>query len=130
VLQALVAERFVPLAEQQAAPLAPLATILETTAREAERALIEDAGLLRALGWPGRPRAEAGAVWAHLAESVVRPAASPGAAWLAAFELILREGPLARRLLRTLGPEPSESRIREVYGVLADGLAAGEQFGG
>jgi hypothetical protein len=43
---------------------------------------------------------------------------------------ILEQGPLARRILRTLGKAPRREEIEMVYRALAESLGAGESFFG
>ena len=48
--------------------------------------------------------------------------------WLPTLDVLLREGPLARRILRALGSEFSRNRVANVYRRLCDCLAQGELF--
>jgi hypothetical protein len=41
---------------------------------------------------------------------------------------VLTRGPLARRLLRAVGPRPSRGALHELYTALADALQAGTPF--
>ena len=110
-------------AHQQAIPTALLAHYLEATARDADAAVIDDPEYLRALGFPaGRPRARD--LWQHAIadyDAASRP-------WLPVLDVLLREGPLARRILRALGGDFSRPRAEEVYRRLCDCLAQGELF--
>jgi hypothetical protein len=45
-----------------------------------------------------------------------------------ALDVIIEDGTLARRLLRSAGASPSRERLREVYGRLADCLQLGAMF--
>jgi len=106
-----------------------LATVLSATTRDAERAVVADADLLRALGArDGGPR-PAGELWAELVARTF-PAAPGAASARAHLEVVLREGPLARRILSHLGPEPAPPReaLARVYRALCDALAAGRTF--
>ncbi|MFW5947715.1 MAG: hypothetical protein ACOCUW_04415, partial [Gemmatimonadota bacterium] len=64
----------------------------------------------------GRPAVTAGELWAHLYREV---GGTLPAAHAAAVELILDQGTLARRVVRTLGPSPEREAFRRVYGHLA-----------
>jgi hypothetical protein len=62
----------------------------------------------------------AGALWQTLANRLT-DRLSPE--YRGAQTRILRDGPLARRLLRRLGPRPSVRQIQTTWGELADCLA-------
>ncbi|MEJ2185737.1 MAG: glutamate-cysteine ligase family protein [Gemmatimonadota bacterium] len=103
-----------------------LAAILDATIGMGERAVIEDDAYLAMLGLAAP--ASAGDVWRHLVDTHLRP--DPDAAeWLPALDVILEQGPLARRILRVMDAEPGQSvdpaRLREVYRNLCDCLLAG-----
>jgi len=124
VVRALYDQRWTVLAEQQAMATAPLAAILGGCIRDGERAPIADADYLRLLGFPHR-RGTAGELWRHLCA-----AAPPGPAFAETLSLQLEQGPLARRILRAVGPEPDRARLEAVYRSLCDCLAAGRLFTG
>lgn len=125
-LQALVNERWASLAEQKAWEMEPLGAILSSTVRAADDARIDDDRYLRTLGVPGA-RARAGEVWRHLVAELLPPgSADPHVE--EALGVILDHGPLARRLLRALGEDPTRARVKAVYGELCDCLAEGRPF--
>ena len=111
-------------AEQQAIATDALANILLACIRDAERALIHDAGYLRLLGFPGR-HCRAGELWHHLIETTSLERSDP---WREPLRAIREHGPLARRILRALGPEYGTQRLHEVYRELCDCLEAGRMF--
>jgi hypothetical protein len=126
VLRALVEERLSSFGEQARWSELELAPIFLAGIREADEALIENAGYLRALGFPV-PSATAGEVWAHLIESTVsREPEFPE--WKDVFDLFLTQGCLARRIRRAAGESPSRAQLREVYRDLAACLAEGRLF--
>ena len=105
-----------------------LARILDRVIRDGERARIQDPDYLTALGLPAlAPEAEAGEVWAALAEEAGREIAEDPE-WAPFLGTILEEGPLGRRLLVAAGPDPSRERLREVYGELARCLEQNRPF--
>ena len=65
-----------------------------------------------------------GELWRVLAERLV-----PGTdeAW-APLQVILDEGPLARRIIQALGPEPDRDRLAAVYRELCDCLQEGRMY--
>jgi hypothetical protein len=48
--------------------------------------------------------------------------------WRGIAEYVLTRGPLARRLLRAIGPRPSRGALPELYSALADALHEGKPF--
>lgn len=113
---------FASLGEQKAQPVEALAATLWKVARDGERAVVSDPGLLGVFGL-SQP-VEAGELWHLLLGDRRGMEAGHGAA----VDELLAAGPLARRLLAAAGPEPSRDRLREVYGELAGCLKEGRLF--
>lgn len=113
-----------PLALQQAVATEDLAKHLAACIRDADEAVIDDAGYLRLLGYPDRA-CQAGELWRHLVETTLPDPDAPGHGPL---RVISEQGPLARRLLRSLGPASGAAGLRELYRVLCDCLEAGRMF--
>jgi glutamate---cysteine ligase / carboxylate-amine ligase len=136
-----------------------LATLLWRTVRVGEEATGIPPLLLEALELPpgtgaGRTPVTAGEVWEALAERVGTGPGEPLEEWREPLHVVLREGPLARRILRALGeedsvrqgprdPEPpppgrapsfppgrilDRDRLREVWRSLGDCLRRNEEF--
>ena len=118
VIRALYDGQWSPLAAQQALGTDALANILSACIRDAEAATIDDAGYLRLLGFPGHS-CQAGALWRHLVEATLPDHGGP---WHAPLRVILEQGPLARRILRAVGPACSKDRLHSVYLELCDCL--------
>lgn len=126
VLQALVAERWTSTARQRAFDTAPLAALLRATARDAEQARIDDPAYLAQFGLADGPHT-AGDVWRHLIETLGVLDAD-GGLWREPLEVILRQGPLARRIAAQLSEDATPDRQRRVYRGLCECLAAGRMF--
>ena len=71
---------------------------------------------------------DAATLWADLATRMTRGRSAMRALWHGPLTHILREGPLARRLLDSAGRAPSCQRLAEVYRALCDCLDGGRQF--
>jgi hypothetical protein len=125
-LKLLVAERWSPLAAQQVHPTEPLAALLGETIRTAETTEIDDGTYLALFGLPGP--CTGGDLWRHLVGEAVAAGALDEGAFGADLEAILTEGPLARRMLRALGDDPSRPAQERLYRRLCECLAAGEMF--
>jgi hypothetical protein len=95
---------------QAAASTAVLADLFERSLREGEQTLIDDAGVLGALGLPPQPCTMA-SVWPTVcARNGVLD--GRGGEHVAA---LLKRAPLARRLLERGGQQPSRAALRELY---------------
>jgi gamma-glutamyl:cysteine ligase YbdK (ATP-grasp superfamily) len=127
VLRLLTEERWSSLAELQAAETTELEEVLDETVRHADAAAIVNVKYLKLLGWHGRIPCSVRDLWRHLVEAV-DAAAGLDAGGVRALEGILREGPLARRLLRAIGSTPNRLRLRAVYRELCDCLAEDRLF--
>lgn len=135
VLQALIDSRWVDFEDLRAWPVEPLAQQFLKTLAEGERAPIEDERYLAAFGIHGN-RSTAGDLWRHLLQTTLFTA-DASTPWREPLELILEEGPLARRILRRLGVETSapadgerldRSAVSTVYHELCACLAEGRLF--
>jgi gamma-glutamyl:cysteine ligase YbdK (ATP-grasp superfamily) len=123
VIKSLFDERYAPLEEQQAIPTDVLQRVLAATIRDADFATVDDPQYLHALGMP-TSSGTAGDIWRSALDDV----ADGGAWWQPAIDMILREGPLARRILRALGNRFDEKRLRTVYRTLCQCLEHGWMF--
>jgi len=122
-VKSLYDERYAPLDEQQAIGIDVLHDLLLASIRDGDRAVVDDVDYLHALGMP-QSRCVAGEVWASLLHDL-----DPAQAWWQpTIDAILREGPLARRILREMGGDTSRERIAEVYRALCQCLEDGRMF--
>ena len=112
---------------QQEMPTAALAAILQTCIRDAELGVIDDARYLDLLGYPGR-ECSAGELWTALIERMLNDDAEHAGQWKEPLQTILRQGPLARRILHAVGGDYSHARLHAVYRTLCDCLARGRMF--
>lgn len=122
-LKALIAGLARPIEELKPWPVDPLAALFRECMVSAEHTVIRDAGYLRALG-VNTATATAGEVWRGLRDRVM-PKASP---FVPALDVILRQGTLASRLKRALGPQPGRDKIAATWQELAACLEANRQF--
>ncbi len=100
-----------------------LSALLTRTTACAEDAAIDDGALLTALGLDTKP-CRAGDVWSALAARHAGGGSED--AWAApALDVILGEGPLARRLLARVGEHPSREALVRLYRELANCLHDG-----
>ncbi|MEX1223101.1 MAG: glutamate-cysteine ligase family protein, partial [Pirellulales bacterium] len=125
VLRELVDERHATLREQQALPQTPLVALLAATIRDADQAPVADPEYLATLGLDDVRRPTAGEVWRRLLQRVEIPSAAREP-----LDVILREGPLARRMLARCGSSPSATSIKQLCRDLAECLAVGRMLDG
>jgi gamma-glutamyl:cysteine ligase YbdK (ATP-grasp superfamily) len=121
-VKALYDERYAPLDAQQAIATETLHDILLRTIRDADEAVIGHVEYLHALGMP-KARCTARAIWSALLEGIAN-----GTWWRASIDLMLREGPLARRILRALDGSIDRGRLHAVYSALCQCLEDGRMF--
>ena len=130
VIEALVAERFTSLAEQQRWPVEPLAELFLSVAQHGDQAKVADVEYLRTLGLQTAVGCTAGELWRHLFD-VARQRWGAGAEWNDAWNVLGHEGPLARRIVRRVAPNgssPSHETLTSVYRSLCDCLVEGRMF--
>jgi gamma-glutamyl:cysteine ligase YbdK (ATP-grasp superfamily) len=108
-------------------PTRALAGLFLACIHDADRARIDDADFLRLLGLTRSTR-DASSVWWAIAERLDRQGSRHSAWWRDALEFNLSRGPLARRLLRAVGPRPDRAALHELYSALCDALLAGKPF--
>ncbi len=155
-VRALVEERWSDAARQRAWDERELEAILLAVIRDADRAVVENRRFLEAFGFPERGRGRVGDVWQHVVEELLAP--DPlFEEWREPLDVIVREGCLARRIVKAVeavaragragaadaptaharglaanreGPDSldRDDRLVEVYRRLADCLARGEMF--
>ena len=125
VIRALYDAEWSSLAMQQAIDTDALVAILDACVRDAEQAVIDDAGYLRLLGVADGP-CRAGALWQRL----VAATTPGGAPFSEPLRVMLEQGPLARRILRAAGKDFSRARLRAIYETLCDCLDTGRLFAG
>jgi glutamate---cysteine ligase / carboxylate-amine ligase len=123
VVKSLYDERYAPLDEQQAIATETLQEILLATIRDADDAVIDDAEYLHALGMT-KATCTARDIWA----SLLGDAVDDTAWWRPVIDVILREGPLARRILRAVGTAGDRARLHAVYAGLCQCLEDGRMF--
>jgi gamma-glutamyl:cysteine ligase YbdK (ATP-grasp superfamily) len=108
-------------------PTRMLSQIFIAATHEADRARIIAGDYLAVFGMPRRD-CEARVLWQFIAERLDRAGSRHASVWRPTIEYVLARGPLARRLLRAVGPRPSRGALHELYTALADALQAGKPF--
>lgn len=111
-----------------ALPTSPLAGILDGVIHEGEQSRIQDRSYLEAMGIrrPGRALAAVD-LWWELLDRAPPQGWAPGETardcdGRSPLEVVLEQGPLARRLLARTGPAPDRAALVDVFRILADCL--------
>ncbi len=128
LVRALVEERWSTLEEQKRVSTKTLAGLLWRVAEAGEQAIVDEHELLACLGLHDGGRLRAIELWQHLLEELDWGSDGRAGQWRAPLELLIREGTLARRLVRALGPTPAREELERVYRELCDCLRAGRPF--
>lgn len=125
--QLLYQNEFASLQSQQAFPTDALTRILATCIRNAEQSWIDEPQYLSILGYPGKS-CTAHALWQHLGEVLKSSNAPHLGLWQTHLQLILEQGPLARRIVRALERDFSHTALERLYTRLVKTLAEGRPF--
>lgn len=115
---------------QMAAPVEPLAEVLGRTIRDADQAVIDDPVYLDLLAFDRADKCQAWELWSEILELAEVDLSD---ALFEPLEVILDQGPLARRISTSLehaGGEPGREALRTVYAGLCDCLEQGVQYRG
>lgn len=126
LVKALYEERWARLEVHDAFPTAALKGLLDRCIDDGEEAMIEDAAYLRIFGL-GSARCSARELWAHIVDQC-GDEMSRRPVFRRALDVILGQGPLARRILRRVGGDTSRGALECVYRRLCECLARGEMF--
>lgn len=124
VLEALVAERWTDLARQQSWAVEPLEAILLAAIKHADLTVVADRKYLETFGFHSSNECTAGELWRHLVETLF----STTSAWLEPLHMILQQGTLSRRIIKSLGDDFSFEHIAAVYRELCACLETGRMF--
>ncbi|MEW4490640.1 glutamate-cysteine ligase family protein [Thalassoglobus sp. JC818] len=128
-LQRLVEERWSSTEQQQAMEVAPLRAILDQTIQDGELSVVSDQKYLRLFGIED-PQITGREMWQKLFEGSREQIVATHSEAIPCIELILIQGPLARRMQNAIGETPSAEELRALYRSLAECLAQGRAFDG
>lgn len=125
LIKALVAGKFIDHEAQMKWKTEVLAQMLDQTMEKGQQAILANAEYLALLGMQATA-ATAQEVLKHLVNRMIAQGKLEG--WKKPLDVILEDGPLAQRMVKATGADPSHERLVEVYKQLAQCLAANEMF--
>lgn len=121
-LRRLIAEEWISTNAQQTFATERLAAILSSVIRDADEAIIEDADFLIAFGVSAPLTARE--LWQQLAAPLLESTTE----FSEALQVILKQGPLSRRILKRVANDLSAARLFDTYRELCDCLATAKMF--
>ncbi|MES2352852.1 MAG: glutamate-cysteine ligase family protein [Pseudomonadota bacterium] len=127
LVKALYDQHLAPFTTQQFMETKALEHILLACIQDAELAVIDNPAYLALLGYPASS-CTAGELWRHIGGYLLKMPGSHSELWTDPLSMILRHGPLARRIVRAVGWGCSPERLRAVYRQLSECLQQGGMF--
>jgi carboxylate-amine ligase len=126
-IKALVNERFVDYESQMKWKRSGLVAILDKTAEQGQKIIIDNKEYLQVFGFFGNALT-AGELWRHILQKLVKSGNNALEKWKPEIDIILRQGPLAQRISEAIGQDTSRKNIVHVYKHLCDCLAQNRMF--
>ena len=126
-LKAFVSGKFLDVESQMKLQKEPLAQLLDRFMDEGQEALIDLPEYLNAFGYEGR-NVKAVDLWKHILDRLVRSGNDSLEHWKNEIDVILQEGTLSQRILKSLAGNYSAENIKKVYRQLSGCLAQNKMF--
>jgi gamma-glutamyl:cysteine ligase YbdK (ATP-grasp superfamily) len=104
-----------------------LAQLLDRTSDKAQDAVIDHTEYLRVFGYPGTS-ATASELWQHIFEKNIHYASTSLEQWRKEIDVILKQGTLSHRIVKSLGKDQSKENIINIYKQLSGCLAQNKMF--
>ncbi len=123
VLKAIVEEKWSDFPNQMAWQVEPLKKILLDTVREAGDAVITDRAYLESFGIIGQESLSVADLWSYLAGQIDIEEELGGT-----FDTIVKQGSLAKRILKSLDGEITRQNLKKVYRQLSECLKENRLF--
>jgi len=126
-IKALVHGKFIDHETQMKWKTDDLAKILDQTTDTAQDAVIENQEYLSVFGFSGKTL-RADELWRFIWERMIASGNQALMKWKPEIGVILKEGTLAKRIIKATGEQPDKERISVVYKKLCDCLAQNKMF--
>ena len=129
-VQALAQGRWATHARQREWDETKLRDIFLACLRDGSQATIDDDAYLQLFNYPKTGPVKAQDLWRHITSDLIAAGNYPVSHYRTEVETLVRNGCLARRLVKALGPNPTEEKITSVYRQLCILLPHGGVFDG
>jgi carboxylate-amine ligase len=127
LIKALVNEKFLDFESQTKWKTDLLAQLLDRAAENGEEARVDNYEYLQAFGFPDKS-ASMGDLWRHIIERLVRSGNVAVTTWKREIDVLLTQGTLSHRIIKSLAGDSSKDNIITVYKHLCDCLAQNKMF--
>jgi gamma-glutamyl:cysteine ligase YbdK (ATP-grasp superfamily) len=126
-IKCLVQEKFIDFESQMKWKTEGLAQMLERTSEHAQDAIIDNAEYLAVFNYAGS-RLKASDLWRHILDTMVHSGNHVLENWRKELDVILNEGTLSSRIIKSLGQDYSKENIKNIYKQLSGCLAQNKMF--
>jgi carboxylate-amine ligase len=126
-IKAFVSGKFIGIEDQMKWKTETLAQLLEKTTERAQEVIIDNEEYLNVFGFPGKS-AKAPELWQHIIEKMVKGGNGALEHWKREIDVILKEGTLAERIMKSLGKDHSRENLMRTYKQLSGCLAQNKMF--
>jgi gamma-glutamyl:cysteine ligase YbdK (ATP-grasp superfamily) len=126
-IKALVNQKFVDFESQMRWKTDFLAQLLDRTSEKAQEVVIDNREYLHVFAFPG-VSATVRDLWMHITECLTRSGNVAVTTGRPEIDVVLKEGTLSQRIIKSLGKDQSKEKITEVYKHLCDCLAQNKMF--
>ena len=126
IIKALTAGKFVDYEAQIKWKTEPLAQLLDQTTEKAQDAMITNGDYLALFGF-AHNAARASELWEHILQRMTSHGNSIQN-WKSQLDIIIQQGSLASRIVKSIGQVPSKESIVETYKKLSTCLAQNTMF--
>jgi carboxylate-amine ligase len=126
-IKAFVKEKFISLDEQMKMRTDPMAGLFERCMVSGQKTEVSNPEFLKAFGMAG-DSATAIAIWKNVMDRLVKSGNTSLEKWKPELSVILNEGTLADRILKSIGDDVSEVSIKNTYRQLCGCLEQNKMF--
>jgi gamma-glutamyl:cysteine ligase YbdK (ATP-grasp superfamily) len=126
-LKCLVNQNFIDFDGQMKWKTDTLSQIFERTVEHGQDTIIDNVDYLRAFQYEGGTTT-ASELWRHITDRIIESGNQVVGTWKNELDVILTEGSLSKRIVRSLGDDPSPEKIGKTYRQLAGCLAQNKMF--
>ena len=127
-LKLLISERWIKLDKQIEWDEERLSDIFLSIIKDGENAVIEEEEYLRDFGYFENKKCSAGEFWRYLVKEIKRSMNIFNEPWLESMDIILGQGSLSSRIIKSLNNDYSPANIKKTYTHLSECLTNNKMF--